>query len=150
MADRFDRFTERARRVLSSAQEEAHNLDHDYISPDEVMLGILRDVDGIADKVLANLGLPLAQTREDILRRMKEADELYKLPQVGQTETLKQLLAFAVRRTDRMKQQYVSTEHLLLGFLEVGDGFAFEILTTKGITLEKVEEEIKRLITFPH
>ncbi len=146
MADRFDRFTQRARRVLTSAHEEAQNLEHNYVSPDEVMLGILSDVGGVADKVLVNLGLALVQTREDILRRMKEADELYKSPQVGQTETLKRLLEFAARRAAQGNDHYVSTEHLLVGFLEVGDGFAFEILTTKGITLEKVEAEIQKIL----
>ena len=123
MADRFDKFTERARRVLTLAQEEAQRFNHNYIGTEHLLLGLVREGDGVAAKVLSNLGVELSKVRsavEFIIGRGEKSIS----GEIGLTPRAKKVIELAVEEARRLNHNYIGTEHLLLGLMREGEGIA--------------------------
>src|SRR5258706_2100255 len=138
--DRFDKFTERARKVLHLAQEEAQRFHHNYIGTEHLLLGFVREGEGVAAKVLQNLGLDLPGVRDavdDIIGR-RDRSVLF---QIGLTPRAKKVVELAVDEARRMNHHYIGTEHLLLGLVREGEGIAAGVLHNFGINLEQVRWE---------
>ncbi|HWO73692.1 MAG TPA: Clp protease N-terminal domain-containing protein, partial [Dehalococcoidia bacterium] len=127
MADRFDKFTERARRVLTLAQEEAQRFNHNYIGTEHLLLGLVREGDGVAAKVLNSLGVELSKVRsavEFIIGRGEKSPS----GEIGLTPRAKKVIELAVEEARRLNHSYIGTEHLLLGLVREGEGIAFGVL----------------------
>ncbi|MDP2730895.1 MAG: ATP-dependent Clp protease ATP-binding subunit [Dehalococcoidales bacterium] len=146
MASRFEKFSERARRVLTSAQEEAQNLNHNYIGTEHILLGLIREEDGMAARVLANLGISLSKVRsavEFIIGRGEKA----RSGEIGLTPRAKRVIELAIDEARQLGHNYIGTEHLLLGLLHEGEGVAASVLDSFGVTLERTRSEATRLLS---
>jgi ATP-dependent Clp protease ATP-binding subunit ClpC len=138
--ERFDKFTERARKVLSLAQEEAQRFNHNYIGTEHLLLGLVREGDGVAAKVLSNLGVELNKVRSAVEFIIGRGDRIV-LGDIGLTPRSKKVLELAVDEARRLNHHYVGTEHLLLGLVREGEGIAAGVLESLGVNLEKVRRE---------
>ena len=137
MSNKFDRFTKKARRVLALANEEAQALNHGYIGTEHLLLGLVREGDGVAARVLKDLDIDLPKVRqavENIVGRGKRAT----LGRIGLTPRTKRVIELAVEEARRMNHSYIGTEHLLLGLAREGNGIAADVLASLGVTLEQV------------
>jgi ATP-dependent Clp protease ATP-binding subunit ClpC len=137
----FERFTEKAKKVLTLAQDEAEKSHHSYIGTEHLLLGLLREGDGLAAKVLANLGVEIDKVRttiESVLGR----NERIIVQQIIPTSRVKKVIEIAFEEAKRMNNTYVGTEHLLLGLLIEGEGIAAHVLEDLGANLEKVRQEL--------
>ena len=144
-AERFDKFTSRARHVLTLAQEEATNLNHNYIGTEHLLLGLLREGEGVAAAVLAGLGVELARVRSGVEFIIGQGDKPV-AGEVGLTPRAKKVMELAVEEARQLGHHYIGTEHLLLGLVREGDGIAAGVLESLGVTLEKVRAETLRVL----
>ena len=138
MSSRFEKFSERARRALTYAQEEARRFNHNYIGTEHILLGLIREGDGVAIKVLTNLGVDLNKviaTVEFIIGRGEKASSA----EIGLTPRAKKVIELAVDEARRFNHNYVGTEHLLLGLLREGEGVAGGVLESLGVDLERAQ-----------
>ena len=146
MASRFEKFSERARRVLSLAQEEAQELNHNYIGTEHVLLGLAREPEGVGTRVLVSLGVDLSKIRSAVTfiigRGQKQPSS-----DVGLTPRAKKVIELAVDEAREMSHHYIGTEHLLIGLLREGDGVAAGVLESLGVTLDKVRQETQRILS---
>ena len=138
---RFDRFTERARRVLTLAQEEALRFKHNYMGTEHLLLGLVWEVEGVAAKVLSNLGIEPANVRSAVESAVGRGQGQV-MGEIGLTPRAKKVLDLAVDEGQRLGHHYVGTEHLLLGLVREGEGVAAGVLRTLGLDLEKVRSEV--------
>jgi ATP-dependent Clp protease ATP-binding subunit ClpC len=146
MASRFEKFSERARRVLTIAQEEARNLNHSYIGTEHILLGLVREEEGVAARVLTNLGIGLSKVRsavEFIIGRGEKPGS----GETGLTPRAKKVIELAIDEARQMGHNYIGTEHLLLGLLREGEGVASSVLDSFGITLERARAETAHILT---
>ena len=146
MADRFDKFTERARRVLTLAQEEAQRFNHNYIGTEHLLLGLVREGDGVAAKVLSNLGVELGKVRSAVEFIIGRGDRAV-LGEIGLTPRAKKVIELAVDEARRLNHHYIGTEHLLLGLVREGEGIAAGVLESLGVNLERVRAETTRILS---
>ena len=140
MTSRFEKFSERARRVLSLAQEEAQRFNHDYIGTEHILLGLVRETDGVAAKVLSNLGVEFSKVRsavEFIIGRGEKSTA----GEIGLTSRAKKVIELAVDEARRLNHNYIGTEHLLIGLMREGEGVAAGVLESVGVNLDKVRAE---------
>ncbi len=145
-ANRFDKFTERARKVLALAQEEARRFNHNYIGTEHILLGLVREEDGMAAKVLSNLGIGLNKVRaavEFIIGRGEGTTQT----EVGLTPRAKKVIELAVDEARLLGHQYIGTEHILLGLLREGEGVAAGVLESLGVSVERVHTELNRVLS---
>ncbi|TMB63196.1 MAG: hypothetical protein E6J51_10925 [Chloroflexi bacterium] len=141
----FERFTERAKKVLLLAQEEAERSHHSYIGTEHLLLGLLREGDGLAAKVLNNLGVEIGQVRQTI-ESVIGRDERIIIQQIIPTSRVKKVIEMSFEEATRMGHNYVGTEHLLLGLLIEGEGIAAHVLEDLGVRLDSARREIERLL----
>jgi ATP-dependent Clp protease ATP-binding subunit ClpA len=135
--DRFDRFTERARKVLSLAQEEAQRFQHNYIGTEHLLLGLVREGEGVAARVLESMGVELYKVRQAVEFIIGRGDRIV-LGEIGLTPRAKKVIELAVDEARRLNHHYIGTEHLLLGLVREGEGIAAGVLESFGIHLEQV------------
>jgi ATP-dependent Clp protease ATP-binding subunit ClpC len=146
MGSRFEKFSERARRVLSLAQEEAQRFNHNYIGTEHILLGLVRETEGVAARVLSSLTVDLTKVRsavEFIIGRGEKPPQ----GEIGLTPRAKKVVELAVDEARRMNHTYIGTEHLLIGLLREGEGVAAGVLESLGVTLEKVRTETHRILS---
>lgn len=136
-SNRFPKFTERARKVLSLAQEESQRFQHNYIGTEHLLLGLIREEEGIAARVLQALGVELKSTRKEIEAALKRDDHVA-LSEIALTAEAKRTIELAIDEARRLNHHYIGTEHLLLGLIREGTGVANTILEKREATLEKV------------
>ena len=146
MASRFEKFSERARRVLTLAQEEAQHLNHSYIGTEHVLLGLVREDEGVAAKVLVNLGVSLSKVRQAV-EVIIERSEKPATSETGLTAGAKKAIELAIDEARHLGHNYIGTEHLLLGLLREGEGVAASVLDSLGITLQRARDEITRFLS---
>ncbi len=146
MASRFEKFSERARRVLSLAQEEAQHFNHSYIGTEHILLGLVRETDGIAARVLSNLGVELTKVRSAVEFIIGRGDRP-PVGEIGLTPRAKKVIELAVDEARRLNHHYIGTEHLLIGLLREGEGVAAGVLESLGVNLEKARAETARLLS---
>jgi ATP-dependent Clp protease ATP-binding subunit ClpC len=146
MADRFEKFTERARRVLTLAQEEALRFNHNYIGTEHILLGLVREGEGVAAKVLANLGVDLNKVRSAVEFIIGRGDKAV-TGEIGLTPRARKVIELAVDEARRLGHHYIGTEHLLLGLVREGEGIAAGVLESLGVSLEKVRAEVARVLS---
>src|SRR5205809_3757728 len=144
--DRFDKFTERARKVLSLAQEEAQRFQHNYIGTEHLLLGLVREGEGVAAKVLSNLGVELNKVRSAAEFIIGRGDRIV-LGEIGLTPRAKKVIELAVDEARRLNHHYIGTEHLLLGLVREGEGIAAGVLESLGVNLEKVRTQTIQVLS---
>ena len=145
MADNFDRFTKRARRVLTHAQEEARRLNHRYIGTEHILLGLVDEEGGVAMRVLQELGISAEEIRSAVERSVGRGTR----PTLGQpalTPRTKRVIEVSVEEARRLGHHYIGTEHLLLGLVSEGEGVAVEVLRRLGAPPDKVREQVSHLL----
>jgi ATP-dependent Clp protease ATP-binding subunit ClpC len=145
MASRFEKFSERARRVLTLAQEEAQNFNHSYIGTEHILLGLLREDEGVGAKVLANLGVSLSKARSAVEFIIGRGEKPI-AGEIGLTPRAKRVIELAIDEARHLGHSYIGTEHLLLGLLREGGGVAADVLDSFGITLEQTRSETLRVL----
>jgi ATP-dependent Clp protease ATP-binding subunit ClpC len=144
----FERFTERAKNVLTLAQEEAERSHHSYIGTEHLLLGLLREGEGLAARALENLGLDVGMVRRTIESVLGRNERII-IQQIIPTSRVKKVIEISFEEARRMGNNYVGPEHILLGLLIEGEGIAAHVLQDLGATLEKVRAEIERLLEDP-
>ncbi len=144
--DRFDKFTERARKVLTLAQEEATRFNHNYIGTEHLLLGLVREGEGVAAKVLAEMGVEINQVRGAVEFIIGRGDRML-VGEIGLTPRAKKVIELAVDEARRLGHHYVGTEHLLLGLVREGEGIAAAVLESLGVSLEKVRAQTVRVLS---
>ncbi|MDO9333297.1 MAG: ATP-dependent Clp protease ATP-binding subunit [Dehalococcoidales bacterium] len=145
MASRFEKFSERARRVLTLAQEEAQHLNHSYIGTEHILLGLLREEEGVAAKVLVSLGANLGKVRSGVEFIIGRGDKP-NTGEIGLTPRAKRVIELAIDEARHLGHNYIGTEHLLLGLLHEGGGVAAGVLDSFSINLEQVRAEVTRML----
>ena len=140
-----ERFTDRARRVVVLAQEEARMLDHNYIGTEHILLGLIGEGEGVAAKALESLGISLEAVRqevEEIIGRGQQAPPGH----IAFTPRAKKVLELALREAQQLGHNYVGTEHILLGLIREGEGVAAQVLVKLGADLERVRQQVIQLL----
>ena len=137
----FEKFTERAREALSLAQDEATRFNHNYIGTEHILLGLLREGEGIAALVLTRMGVGLDAVRDEVERIIGHGDRMI-VGEIGLTPRAKKVMELAVDEARRTRQSHVGTEHLLLGLVREGEGIAANVLKQFGVTTEGVRLQI--------
>ncbi len=143
--ERFDKFTERARKVLSLSHEEAAHFNHNYIGTEHLLLGLIREGDGVAARVLREMGVSLQKARmavEFIIGRGERAPQ----GEIGLTPRARRVIELAFDEARRQNHHYIGTEHLLLGLVREGEGIAVGVLESLGVSLEKVRAQVIQVI----
>ncbi len=145
MSDRFDKFTERAKKVLVLAQEEAQRFNHNYIGTEHLLLGLVREGEGVAAKVLGNLGVELNKVRSAVEFIIGRGNRMV-IGDVNLTPRAKKVIELAVEEARRLNHNYIGTEHLLLGLVREGEGIAAGVLESLGVNLEKVRTQVIQVV----
>src|SRR5215213_2508294 len=135
MGGRFDKFTERAKKVLGLAQEEAQRFNHRAIGTEHLLLGLVREGEGVAARVLRSVGIDAAAAREALVTVRGRGSEMV-VGDIGLTARAKRTIEFAVEESRRLRHRHVGTEHLLLGLLRVDDSTARRLLAHLGLAPE--------------
>jgi ATP-dependent Clp protease ATP-binding subunit ClpC len=141
----FERFTERARRVVVLAQEEARMLEHGYIGTEHLLLGLVHEGEGVAAKALEAMGISLEGVREQVEAIIGQGQH----PPSGHipfTPRAKRVLELSRRESDQLGHQYIGTEHILLGLVREGEGVAAQVLVTLGANLSSVRQQVIQLL----
>lgn len=137
----WDKFTDQARRVLTLGREEARRLNHNYLGTEHLLLGLLAEGEGIAAKVLSSWGIDLGYVRAKVEELIGRGGGIY-LPEMTLTPRAKRALELAYEESKLMGQNYIGTEHILLGLIREGEGVAAKILESLGVTLDKARSEV--------
>jgi ATP-dependent Clp protease ATP-binding subunit ClpC len=143
--DRFDKFTERARKVLSLAQEEAQRLHHNYIGTEHLLLGLVREGEGVAAKVLTSLGVDLEKVRKAVEDIIGRGDRIV-LGEIGLTPRAKKVIELAVDEARLLNHHYIGTEHILLGLIREGNGIGAGVLESFELRLQEVRAKIIQVL----
>ena len=141
----FERFTERARQVVVLAQDEARALKHNYIGTEHILLGLLREEEGLAARVLESLDITVEEVRAQVARIVGQGDEVT-TGQIPFTPRAKKVLELALREALSLGHNYIGTEHILLGLLREEEGLAARVLESLDITVEEVRAQVARIV----
>ncbi|MGB1527372.1 MAG: Clp protease N-terminal domain-containing protein, partial [Miltoncostaeaceae bacterium] len=144
----FERFTERARQVVVLAQEEARTLKHNYIGTEHILLGLLREEEGLAARVLEGLEITVEEVRAQVIRIVGSGEEVTS-GQIPFTPRAKKVLELALREALSLGHNYIGTEHILLGLVRENEGVAARILADFDADSEKIRNEIIRMLSGP-
>ncbi len=139
-------FTDRVRKVLAMAREEAIRLQHDYVGTEHILLGLIREGEGVAAAVLTNLNVDLEQIHERIEESVRKGKATIALGELPYTSRAKKVLEYAMAEARELNHSYVGTEHLLLGLLREEKGIAAQVLNSLGVTLEDARAETLKLL----
>ncbi|MBX6362950.1 MAG: ATP-dependent Clp protease ATP-binding subunit [Gemmatimonadetes bacterium] len=139
-------FTDRVRKVLAMAREEAIRLQHDYVGTEHILLGLIREGEGMAATVLTNLNVDLEQVHERIEESVRKGKATIALGELPYTSRAKKVLEYAMAEARELNHSYVGTEHLLLGLLREEKGIAAQVLNSLGVTLEEARAETLKLL----
>src|SRR5690606_1421428 len=146
--DLFERFTDRARRVVVLAQEEARSLNHNYIGTEHILLGLLNEGEGIAAKALESLGIGLDSVRDEVVKIIGPGQQS-PTGHIPFTPRAKKVLDLGLREALRLGHNYIGTEHILLGLIREGEGVAAQVLQQLGAELQKVRQSVIQLLSGP-
>ncbi|HOW88459.1 MAG TPA: Clp protease N-terminal domain-containing protein, partial [Candidatus Omnitrophota bacterium] len=142
----FDRFTERARKVIILAKEEAKRFNHDYIGTEHILLGLIKEGESVAAAVLQNLGLSLDTIRLEVEKLVQFGPSTVVSGDIPFTPKAKKVIELAMDEARRLGHNYIGTEHLLLGLIKEGEGVASHVLMNVGLDLNKVRAEVIKLL----
>jgi ATP-dependent Clp protease ATP-binding subunit ClpC len=142
----FERLTDRARKVMALANQEAQRFNHEYIGTEHILLGLVKEGSGVGANVLKNLGIDLRKVRLEVEKLVKSGPDMVTMGKLPQTPRAKKVIEYAIEEARSLNHNYVGTEHLLLGLLREHDGVAAQVLLNLGLKLEEVREEVLNLL----
>ncbi len=142
----FERFTDRARKVMALANQEAQRFNHEYIGTEHILLGLVKEGSGVGANVLKNLDVDLRKVRLEVEKLVKSGPDMVSYGRLPQTPRAKKVIEFAIEEARNLNHNYVGTEHLLLGLLREHDGVAAQVLMNLGLKLDEVREEVLNLL----
>src|SRR6266850_809460 len=142
----YERFTDRARKVMQLANQEAQRFNHEYIGTEHVLLGLIKEGSGVAANVLKNLDIDLRKIRLEVEKIVKSGPDMVTMGKLPQTPRAKKVIEYAIEEARNLNHNYVGTEHLLLGLLREQEGVAAQVLMNLGLKLEDVREEVLNLL----
>ncbi|MFA5865665.1 MAG: ATP-dependent Clp protease ATP-binding subunit [Phycisphaerae bacterium] len=142
----FERFTDRARKVMALANQEAQRLNHEYIGTEHILLGLVKEGSGVGATVLKQLDVDLRKVRMEVEKLVKSGPDMVTMGKLPQTPRAKKVIEYAIEEARNLGHNYVGTEHLLLGLLREQDGVAAQVLVNLGLKLEEVREEVLNLL----
>ncbi|USO00130.1 MAG: ATP-dependent Clp protease ATP-binding subunit [Phycisphaeraceae bacterium] len=142
----FERFTDRARKVMALANQEAQRFNHEYIGTEHILLGLVKEGSGVGANVLKNLDVDLRKVRLEVEKLVKAGPEVVMMGKLPQTPRAKKVIECAIEEARSLNHNYVGTEHLLLGLLREHDGVAAQVLMNLGLKLDEVREEVLNLL----
>ncbi len=142
----FNRFTERARKVIVYAKEEARRFNHDYIGTEHLLLGLVREGEGVAAAVLQKLGINLETIRIEVEKLVQPGPQTQVLGDIPFTPRSKKALELSAEEARALGHNYIGTEHLLLGLVKEGEGMAYRVLLNLGLDLAKLRNEVMELL----
>ncbi|NTV62543.1 MAG: NDP-hexose 4-ketoreductase, partial [Oscillochloris sp.] len=145
MSDLYSKFTKRAKQVLQLATEEARSFNHPYIGTEHILLGLIRESEGIAARVLDDLGVKLAQARSAV-EFIVGVGEGATVNDQELTARAQKVIKYAIEEANRLNHHYIGTEHLLLGLVRNGEGVATGVLDIMGVSLEQVRNQVMRVL----
>ncbi|MBA3946154.1 MAG: hypothetical protein H0X37_16520 [Herpetosiphonaceae bacterium] len=134
----LDKFTKRAKQVLSLAQEEARSFNHPYVGTEHILLGLIRDQEGVAGNVLDELAVKLQQARHAVEFLAGHGEGRQRSDEAELTARAKKVIEYAVEEARKLNHHYIGTEHLLLGLVGNGEGAAADVLEIMGVSLEQI------------
>src|SRR2546421_8459566 len=142
----YEHFTDRARKVMQLANQEAQRVNHEYIGTEHLLLGIVREESGSAAIILKNLDIDLRKIRMEIEKIVVCGPNAVTMAKLPRTPRAKKVIEYAIEEARDLNHNYVGTEHLLLGLLREHDGVAAQVLMNLGLKLEEVREEVLNLL----
>jgi len=142
----FERLTDRARKVMALANQEAQRFNHEYIGTEHILLGLVKEGSGVGANVLKNLDVDLRKVRLEVEKLVKSGPDMVTMGKLPQTPRAKKVIEYAIEEARNLNHNYVGTEHLLLGLLREHDGVAAQVLMNLGLKLEQVREEVLNLL----
>ena len=142
----FERLTDRARKVMALANQEAQRFNHEYIGTEHILLGLVKEGSGVGANVLKALEIDLRKVRLEVEKLVKSGPEMVPMGKLPQTPRAKKVLEYAIEEARHLNHNYVGTEHLLLGLLREQDGVAAQVLMNLGVKLEEGREEVLNLL----
>ena len=138
----FDRFTDRAKKVMSFARQEAMKFNHEYIGTEHILLGLVQEGSGVAANVLKNMTVDLDKIRHEVEKIVKTGPSMVTMGQLPFTPRAKKVLELSLEEASQLSHNYIGTEHLLLGLIRENEGIAAQVLMNLGVKLEEVREEV--------
>ncbi|MDA0375131.1 MAG: ATP-dependent Clp protease ATP-binding subunit [Planctomycetota bacterium] len=138
----FDRFTDRAKKVMSFARQEAQKFNHEYIGTEHILLGLVQEGSGVAANVLKNMNIDLEKVRHEVEKIVKTGPSMVTMGQLPFTPRAKKVLELSMEEASQLNHNYIGTEHLLLGLIKENEGIAAQVLMNLGVKLDEVREEV--------
>ena len=142
----FERFTDRARKVMALANQEAQRFNHEYIGTEHVLLGLVKEGSGVGATVLKNLDVDIKKLRLEVEKQVKSGPDMVTMGKLPQTPRAKKVIEYAIEEARSLNHNYVGTEHILLGILRETEGIAAQVLMSVGLKLEEVRQEVLNLL----
>ena len=142
----YERFTDRARKVMQLANQEAQRFNHEYIGTEHVLLGLIKEGSGVAANVLKNLDVDLRKIRLEVEKLVQSGPDMVTMGKLPQTPRAKKVIEYSMEEARNLNHNYVGTEHILLGLLREQEGVAAQVLMNLGLRLEDVREEVLNLL----
>ncbi len=142
----FERFTDRARKVMALANQEAQRFNHEYIGTEHILLGLVKEGSGVGATVLKNLDVDIKKLRLEIEKQVKSGPDMVTMGKLPQTPRAKKVIEYAIEEARALNHNYVGTEHILLGILRESEGIAAQVLMSLGLKLEDVRQEVLNLL----
>jgi len=142
----YERFTDRARKVMQLANQEAQRFNHEYVGTEHLLLGLIKEGSGVAANVLKNLDIDLRKIRHEVEKVVRSGPDTVTMGRLPQTPRSKKVLEYAMEEARNLNHNYVGTEHILLGLLREQEGVAAQVLMNLGLQLEKVRHEVLNLL----
>src|SRR5438132_4242175 len=149
MSGMYERFTDRARKVMQLANREAQRFNHEYIGPEHILLGLVKEGSGVAANVLNNLNIDLRKVRLEVGKIVQAGPDVVTQGKLPQTPRAKKVIEYAVEEARHLNHNYVGTEHLLLGLLREQEGVAAQVLLKLGVRLDDARNETFRMLGPP-
>jgi hypothetical protein len=142
----YERFTDRARKVMQLANQEAQRFNHEYVGTEHILLGLIKEGSGVAANVLKNLDIDLRKVRQEVEKVVQSGPDMVTMGKLPQTPRARLALSYAIEEARIWDHNYVGTEHLLLGLVREQEGVAALVLMNLGLKLEDVREEVLNLL----
>ncbi|HQR08774.1 MAG TPA: Clp protease N-terminal domain-containing protein, partial [Gemmatales bacterium] len=142
----YERFTDRARKVMQLANQEAQRFNHEYIGTEHILLGLVKEGSGVAANVLKNLDVDLRKIRLEVEKLVQSGPDMVTMGKLPQTPRAKKVIEYAIEEARNLTHNYVGTEHLLLGLLREDEGVAAQVLRNLGLKLDDVRDEVLNLL----
>jgi ATP-dependent Clp protease ATP-binding subunit ClpA len=142
----YERFTDRARKVMQLANQEAQRFYHEYIGTEHILLGLIKEGGGVAANVLGNLGVDLRKIRLEVEKLMQSGPEMVMMSKLPQTPRAKKAIEYAMEEARNLNHTYIGTEHVLLGLVRENEGVAAQVLMNLGLNVDDVRNEVLRYL----